>query len=66
MTDFLDREIQLGDKIVYCRSRKSGFDMIKTEVIGFTKEMVKVPNLHSWKDKEYSVVSSGNCIVYKD
>lgn len=65
MTDFLDKEIQVGDKIVYCRSRKNGFDMIKTEVVGFTERMIKIPKLSLRKDKDYSVVSPKNCIVYQ-
>ena len=66
MVDFLGKEILMGDKIVYCRSRSGGFDMIKTQVIGFTEKMVKIDKTHSWSDKDYSLACPMNCIVYKE
>lgn len=66
MKDFVGNELQIGDKVVYCRSRKSGMDMIKTVVVGFTEKMVKVEKLQSWDDKDYTVVSASNCILYQE
>ena len=64
--DFLGRTLKVGDKVVYCRSRKNGFDMIKTTIIGFTPQMVKVPKLNRRVDKDYSVIAPGNCIRYEE
>lgn len=66
MKDFVGNELQIGDKVVYCRSRKNGMDMIKTVVVGFTEKMVKVEKLRSWDDKDYTVVASGNCVLYQE
>lgn len=65
MKDFLDKEIHVGDKIVYCRSRSGGFDMIKTDVLGFTEKMVKISETYSWSDKNYALACPANCIVYE-
>jgi len=65
MVDFLGKEIHMGDKIVYCRSRSGCFDMIKTEVIGFTEKMVRIDKIRSWSDKDYARSCSTNCIVYE-
>lgn len=66
MKDFVGNELQIGDKVVYCRSRKNGMDMIKTVVVGFTEKMVKVEKLRSWDDKDYTVVAAGNCVLYQE
>lgn len=66
MKDFVGNELQIGDKVVYCRRRKSGMDMIKTVVLGFTEKMVKVEKLYSWSDKDYTVVAAGNCVLYQE
>ena len=66
MKDFVGNELQIGDKVVYCRSRKNGMDMIKTVVVGFTEKMVKVEKLRSWDDKDYTVVASGNSVLYQE
>lgn len=66
MKDFVGNELQIGDKVVYCRSRKNGMDMIKTVVVGFTEKMVKVEKLHSWGDKDYTVVAASNCVLYQE
>ena len=55
MKDFVGNELEIGDDIVYCRSRKNGMDMIITKVIELTPKMVKVdvPSI----SKLYSIVS---------
>ena len=65
MKDFVGNELHIGDKIVYCRSFRHGIDMRKTEVIGFTPKMVKIPNHRTYIDAEYECVTPRNCIVYK-
>ena len=63
MKDFVGNELEIGDDIVYCRSRKNGMDMIVTKVIEFTPKMVKVdvPSI----SKPYSIVSPNNCVLYR-
>lgn len=65
MKDFVGNELHVGDKIVYVRSFHHGKEMRRTEVIGFTPKMVKIPNHYKCIDKEYECVCPGNCIVYK-
>ncbi len=65
MRDFIGNELAIGDDIIYCRSRKNGMDMIKTKVVGFTDKMVKVERFKSWSDKQYSLASPTNCVVYR-
>lgn len=65
MKDFLGKEIHVGDKIVYCRTHESSFDMIKTEVIGFTETRLKIPQTNYLRDQAYSLVTPTNCIVYE-
>lgn len=65
MKDFVGNELRIGDEIVYCRSRQNGMGMIQTKVVGFTEKMLKVEKLYSWSDKDYAVVSPGNCVLYQ-
>lgn len=65
MKDFVGNELHIGDKIVYVRSIRHGIDMRKTEVLGFTSKMVKIPNHHTYIDKEYECVRPHNCIIYR-
>lgn len=64
MKDYLDNDLHIGDKIVYCRATGSGFDLIKTEVMGFSEKMVKIPCEWNWRNKEYMTVAPHNCIIY--
>lgn len=63
MKDFVGNELEIGDDIVYCRSRKNGMDMFIAKVIEFTPKMLKVdiPSI----SKPYSIVSPNNCVLYR-
>ena len=63
--DFVGNKLHAGDKIVYVRTFRHGKEMRRTEVIGFTEKMVKIPNHRTYIDAEYECVSPHNCIVYK-
>ena len=59
MVDFLNRDIQTGDRVVYTRGREL---RIKAEVVGFTDTKVKIKEL----DGVYTAsVAPGNLIVYE-
>lgn len=59
MVDFLNRDIQTGDRVVYTRGREL---RIKAEVVGFTDTKVKIKEL----DGVYTAsVVPGNLIVYE-
>ena len=64
MKDFVGNELHVGDKIVYTRFFQHGIDTRLTEVIGFTRNMVKIPNHRTYIDAEYECVSPRNCILY--
>lgn len=64
MKDFLGKEIHIGDRLVYCRGRKNGFDLFKYEVVDFTPKMIRGKHI-DFKTRDYDLLKPVNCIVYE-
>ena len=67
MIDANGTDIHVGDIILYARAPKSkGIEWTRYEVLGFTKEMIKVPTkgeIRYYGDKTYRLIFPNNCVV---
>jgi hypothetical protein len=65
MYDFVGNKLEVGDSIVYCRTFGKSKDMVKTTVLGFTENSVKVePYTWDGEKKGYNTVAPGNTVKY--
>lgn len=66
MKDFVGNELRVGDKVVYACTRGSGTYMGVKEIIGFTEKMVKVKTDSYYHHREYDLIQSRNCVLYRE
>lgn len=63
MKDFVGKELNIGDKVVYCRTIDKQMDRVITKVIGFTDISVKVePYTPTGVKRGFNAVNPWNCI----
>lgn len=67
MKDFVGQKLEVGDKVVYCRTYGRSKDMRTTTVLGFTENSIKVePYTYDGRQKGYNLVAPGNCVKYHE
>jgi subtilisin-like proprotein convertase family protein len=69
MKDFLDQELAIGEPIIACvpHGRNSGASLVKGEVIGFTKTMVRVRiPFYNLKMTEERLISPSKVILHRE
>lgn len=65
MKDFVGTILEVGDKVVYCRSVGSHVLMEDVEVLGFTDSKVKITALSVNDERRgYSLCSPDRLVVY--
>lgn len=63
MKDFLENEICVGDRIVYCKYNKTNASLYKGTVEGITEKMVKI--VYDNYGMRLSTVSPDKIVVIK-
>lgn len=66
MYDFVGNKLEIGDKVVYCRTVDKQMDRVITTVVGFVGKSVKVePYTWDGERRGYNTVDPYNCIKYQ-
>ena len=62
MKAFCGNELSVGTKIIWVKTRRSGFTLTPAVVVGLTEKSLKI-EVNEWRGKRITSVGSNNVIV---